>query len=176
MLNIGNVDLCGHNSKTLAANTAATASTKKAAQAGKSGKVADTSCHYLSKRDLAYFSSEKFEKTLKYMEDKQLAVEYGRLIASRKRASNLAKAWQVVEAIIYVDIYDAHNDGFSWSYEEVKDLFKGYRSQALRELKKTNGFNAMVYRQLAKALEDKAEIRLFLKAINRPVIRKSPRL
>lgn len=172
MLNIGNVDLCGHNTKTLAANTAA-ASSKKEAQTGKSGKVADTSCHHLSKRDLRYFSSETFEKTLKYLEDSKLAYEYGRLIASRKRVDVLDKAWDVVDAIIYVDIFNAHYDGFNYTYEEVKCLFMGYRSQALRELKLAKGFNALVYRELAKALNDKREIRSFLKAMNRPIVRKS---
>ena len=173
MLNIGNVELCGHNLKTLAANTAA-ASSKKEAQAGKSGnKVADTSCHHLSKRDLAYFSSERFVRTLKFLEDSKLAYEYGRLIASRKRVDVLGKAWDVVDAIIYVDIFNAHYDGFNYTYEEVKCLFMGYRSQALREMKLAKGFNALVYKELAKALNDKREIRSFLKAMNRPIVRES---
>jgi hypothetical protein len=156
--------------KKLAANTAATAS-KKAAQSGNSGKTADTSCHRLSKRDLAYFSSERFARTLKSLEDRELASSYGQIIARRKRVSNLSLAWELVDAIIYVDIFDAHYDGFTFSYEEVRDLFKGYRSQALREMKTSKGFNSLVYRELAKALEDKREIRSFLKAVNAPIIR-----
>lgn len=160
--------------KALAANTAATSS-KKEVQTGKSGNkmVADTSCHHLSKRDLAYFSSERFVKTLKFLEDSKLAYEYGKLISSRKRADILDKAWDVVDAIIYVDIFNAHYDGFNYTYEEVRCLFMGYRSQALRELKLAKGFNALVYKELAKALNDKREVRSFLKAMNRPIVRKS---
>lgn len=158
----------------MAANTAATSS-KKEAQAGKSGMVAETSCHKLSKRDLAYFSSERFARTLHFLENQELAKEYGQLIASRKRSNSLSKAWQIVDAIIYVDILDAHYDDFNYSYEEVRDLFKGYRSQALREMKSTKGFNALVYKELAKALDDRTEIRCFLRAVNTPILREKCR-
>lgn len=170
MLQFG-LKVSGSPIKSLAANTAATASIKEVVRTGKSCKVADTSCHHLSQRDLAYFSSEKFANTLKAWEDGQIAFAYGKLIASRKRQSNLSFAWELVDAIIYVDIFDAHYDGFNYSYEEVRDLFKGYRSQALRELKSSKGFNTLVLRELVKALEDKSEMRYFLRAINRPVIR-----
>ena len=157
------------STKTLAASTAATSF--REATAGKQF-TGDTSCHHLSKRDLAYFSSEKFAKTLKLAEDNQLAKEYGKLIARRKSWNALDMAHDMVDAIIYVDIFDAHCDGFSFSFEEVRDLFKGYRSQALRELKTAKGFNALVYRELADALDNKKEIRSFLKAINSPILRK----
>lgn len=180
MLNLGNVELCGHNTKTLAANAAAPASSKSAAQTGKSGNMmVDTSCHHLSKRDLSYFSSERFEKTLKLVNDQILAKRYGSIIVSRKkevRKNDVRKAWEVVDAIIYVDIFDAHYDGHPFFYEEVRALFKGYRSQALREMKKTKGFNALVYKTLAKALEDKGEARSFLRAISAPVLREKPML
>lgn len=173
MLNIG-IAVSVSSTKTLAANAAATAS-KKAAQTGKSGnKMADTSCHHMSKRDLAYFSSERFARTLRLLEDRELASKYGELIAWRKRAASKARAQQVVEAVIYVDIYDAHNDGFKYTFDEVRDLFKGYRSQALREVKKASGFNALVYRELAKALDSREEVRNFLKAINKPILREKP--
>ena len=174
MLNLGNADLLGHSTKTMAANTAATAS-KKAAQPGKAdNKVADTSVHHLSKRDLAYFSSERFAKTLNFLKDQQLAKQYGQLIGRRKTANSITSAWKLVDAIIYVDIFDAHYDGHPYFYEEVRDLFKGYRSQALREMKKAAGFNKLVYRELAKALEDKREARAFLRAISAPVLREKP--
>lgn len=175
MLSLGNEFLSSR--KTLVANAATTA-TKCAASAGKqnNAEVPDTSCHHLSKRDLAYFSSERFAKTLQFLENRQLAKEYGKLIASRKRVTNLNRAYEVVDAIIYVDIYNAHEDGFSWSYEEVRDLFKGYRSQALREVKSAEGFNLLVYRKLAKALNDKREVRSFMAAMNRPIVRKKVNL
>ena len=154
------------STKTLAANTAATAS-KKAVSAGKQS----ISCHKLSSRDLSYFSSERFAKVLKSIEDKQLAAEYGKLIAIRKSDNRRAYAQWLADAIIYVDIFDAHFDGFTFSYEEVRDLFKGYRSQALREIAKASGFNKLVYKELAKALADKHEVRSFLKAINKPILR-----
>lgn len=167
MLTLGTM-VSSSSTKNLAANTAATVS--KAASAGKQN-TADTSCHKLSKRDLAYFSSERFANTLKSIEDRELASSYGQLIARRKKAANLPLAWKIVDAIIYVDIYDAHWDGFNYSYEEVRDLFKGYRSQALREMKSARGFNALVYRELARTLEDRREIRAFLKSINVPTIK-----
>ena len=172
MLQLGSMVSCS-STKSMAANTAATAP-KKAVQSGNSVMTADTSCHHLSKRDLAYFSSEKFAKTLKSIEDRELAFYYGQIIARRKKVSNLSLAWELVDAIIYVDIYDAHYDGFTFSYEEVRDLFKGYRSQALREMKAAKGFNSLVYRELAKALNDKREIRSFLKAVNTPILREKP--
>lgn len=170
MLVLGNM-VSASSTKKLAANTAATAS-NKAAQSGNSAMMtADTSCHKLSKRDLQYFSSEKFTQVLKSLEDRELAKSYGKLIASRKKVTNLLRAYEVVDAIIYVDIFDAHYDGFRFTYEEVKDLFRGYRSQALREIKLAKGFNQVVYRELAKALERPTEIRSFLKAVNAPIIR-----
>lgn len=174
MLQLG-LSVSASTTKKLAANTAATAS-KNAAQTGKSVKMtADTSCHKLSKSDLAYFSSERFAKTLEFLKNQELAKSYGELIARRKRETNISRAWEVVDAIIYVDIYNAHYDGFTFSYEEVRDLFKGYRSQALREMKSAKGFNSLVYRELAKALDNKREIRSFLKAMNAPVIREQVR-
>ena len=166
MLQLGSMVSCS-STKSMAANTAAT----PAITGASAGKQIKNSLHSLSKRDLAYFSSERFAKTLKLFEDRELAKAYGKLIASRKRISNLSLAWELVDAIIYVDIYDAHYDGFTFSYEEVRDLFKGYRSQALREMKNAEGFNALVYRELAKALDRKEEIRSFLKAMNKPIIR-----
>ena len=91
MLRLGNKFSCSLT-KSMAANTAATAS-KEAAQSGKT-VMADTSCHKLSKRDLDYFSSEKFAKTLTLIEDRELAKAYGKLIASRKRETNLSRAWE----------------------------------------------------------------------------------
>ena len=170
MLSLGMSFSVSNSQKTLAANTAAT--TSKVAQTGKS---VDTSCHHLTARDLSYFSSEAFKAVLKAYEDKQLASKYGQLIARRKKAVNINLAWELVDAIIYVDIFDAHFDGFSFSYEEVRDLFKGYRSQALREMKSSIGFNSLVYKELAKALMDKSEVRNFLKAINAPILRSKPR-
>lgn len=179
MLNLGNADLCGHSTKTLAATAAAPATTVAASAGKQSNKMVDTSCHHLSKRDLSYFSSEKFKETLKLVEDRLLAKRYGDLIASRKRVQRyqtLQQAWEVVDAIIYVDIFDAHYDGHPYFWDEVRDLFKGYRSQALREMKKSKGFNSLVYKELAKALEDKKEMRSFLRAISAPVLRKEPML
>lgn len=169
MLSLGMSFSVSSSKKTLAANTAAT--TVKVAQTGKS----DISCHHLTARDLSYFSSERFKEVLKAYEDRQLAFKYGQIIARRKKAVNLSLAWELVDAIIYVDIFDAHFDGFSFSYEEVRDLFKGYRSQALREMKSSKGFNSLVYKELAKALMDKSEVRSFLKAINAPILRSKPR-
>ena len=166
MLHLGSMVSCS-STKSMAANTAATPAIARVS----AGKQIKNSLHSLSKRDLAYFSSERFAKTLKLFEDRELAKSYGKLIASRKRISNLSLAWELVDAIIYVDIYDAHYDGFNFSYEEVRDLFKGYRSQALREMKNAEGFNALVYRELAKALDRKEEVRSFLKAMNKPIIR-----
>lgn len=170
MLVLGNV-VSGSSAKNLAANTAATASQNGlAVRAGKHGVKAD-SCQHLTKRDLSYFSSERFAKTLKVMEDRELASKYGELIAKRKRASQRDRLVIAVESVIYVDIFDAHNDGFRWSFNEVKDLFKGYRSQALREAEKAKGLNKSFYFQLAKALQDKEYIRDFVKSINAPVVR-----
>ncbi len=166
MLQLGSMVSCS-STKSMAANTAAT----PAIVGASAGKQIKNSLHSLSKRDLAYFSSERFAKTLKLFEDRELASQYGKLIASRKRVSNLPRAFKMVDAIIYVDIYDAHYDGFDYSYEEVRDLFKGYRSQALREMKNAEGFNSLVYRELAKALDRKEKIRSFLKAMNKPIIR-----
>lgn len=131
----------------------------------------ETSVLHLSRRDLSYFESDAFKASLKRWEDNQLAKEYGELIAHRKSMVNIDKAWDLVDAIIYVDILNAYYDGFNWSFGEVCSLFSGLRSQALREVKKTSGFNAKVYRELAKSLDPntkrgKAEVRSFLKAIN----------
>lgn len=174
MLHFGTTFSVSYNVKTLAANTAATAS-KKAASAGKqSNKVADTSCHHLSKRDLSYFSSEKFEKSferyMKFSKDRALALQFGELIASRKRCNNLSKAWNLIDAVIYGDMFEAHYDGFKYTFEEVRDLFKGYRSQALREASKTTGFNKLFYKEFAKTMLQKEEIRSFLKALNTPKV------
>ena len=169
MLHLGTSFSVSNSQKTLVAKTATT--TVKVAQTGKS----DISCHHLTARDLSYFSSEAFKAVLKAYEDKQLASKYGQLIARRKKAVNIPLAWELVDAIIYGDIYNAHFDGFRFSYEEVRDLFKGYRSQALREMKSSKGFNSLVYKELAKALMDKSEVRNFLKAINAPILRSKPR-
>lgn len=170
MIRFGESFSVSSSTKTLAAKTAATSSMKEAS-AGKQSVAGEISCHKLSKRDLAYFSSEKFAQVLKSLEDRELASQYGKLIAIRKKKNQLSKAWELVDAIIYVDIFDAHYDGFNYSFEEVRDLFKGYRSQALRELKNATGFSALMYRELVKALEDKGEIRSFLKAINKPCVK-----
>lgn len=170
MLVLGS-SVSGSSVKNLAANTAATASQNGlAVRAGKHGVNAD-SCQHLTKRDLSYFSSERFAKTLKVLEDNDLARQYGELIAKRRKASNRTRLVLAVESVIYVDILDAHNDGFRWSFNEVRDLFKGYRSQALREAEKAKGLNKSFYFQLAKALQDKAYIRDFVKEINCPVVR-----
>lgn len=167
MLHLGYMESsCSFHNKSMAANTAATTA-KSVASAGKQR----TSLHSLSKRDLAYFSSERFAKTLKLFEDRELAKAYGHLIAGRKQCENIYRSHELVDAIIYVDIFNAHYDGFNFTYEEVRDLFKGYRSQALREMKSAKGFNALVYRELAKALDRKEEIRSFLKAMNKPIVR-----
>lgn len=169
MLVLGNV-VSGSSVKNLAADTAATSSQNGLeVRAGKHGKA--DSCQHLTKRDLSYFSSEKFARTLKVLEDKELARQYGELITKRKRASQKDRLILAVESVIYVDIFDAHNDGFRWSFNEVKDLFKGYRSQALREAEKAKGLNRAFYFRLAKALQDKEYIRDFVKSINAPVVR-----
>lgn len=179
MLNLG-IQVTYATSKRMAAK-AATATNKVAASARKQSLVlVDTSAQHLTKADLAYFSSEKFQRTMKSFEDRRLAMEYGSLIAFRKRKASHDRAIWLAEAVIYVDIFNAHADGFSWSYEEIRDLFKGYRSQALREAKKASeekkAFNSLVYWKIAEMLSDKKEIRTFLKAINRPIVRTKPLL
>ena len=169
MLVLGSQVTCS-TSKSMAANTAATAS--RNGLAVRAGKHVVDSCQHLTKRDLSYFSSERFARTLKVLEDNELAKEYGELIARRKRASNRSRLILAVESVIYGDILDDCNDGFRWSFNEVKDLFKGYRSQALREAENAKGLNKSFYYQLAKALQDKDYIRDFVKEVNRPVIRK----
>ena len=177
MLHLG-VQVTYATSKRMATKVA-TATNKVAASAKKQSLVlADTSAQHLTKADLAYFSSEKFQRTMKALEDRQLAMQYGNLIAYRKRKASQDRAIWLAEAVIYVDIFNAHSDGFSWSYEEIRDLFKGYRSQALREAKKASkekqAFNSLVYWKIAEMLSDKKEIRTFLKAINRPIVRTKP--
>lgn len=176
MLQIINT-VSGSCTKNLAAKAAATSSLKEAMNGNSSFFSGDTSVSHLSRRDLSFFSSrrgkEAISRAIKTHEDAQLASKYGQLIARRKRMQNLPAAWQVVDAIIYVDLFEAHYDGFRFAYEEVRDLFKGYRSQALREASATKGFNALVYRELAKALNDKSEMRYFMRAMNDEVSKAS---
>lgn len=136
----------------------------------------DTSCVQLSRKALAYFGSERFSKTLKSLEDSRLAKEYGKLIASRKREAINANKWQMAEAIVWSDLYDLIYDGQMWDYESLRDMCKGYRSQALREAKEAKGFNISVYRAVAELLNDKREIRALLKSMNSQVILERSRI
>lgn len=169
MLKLNSQVSCAPAKKHMAAKAATSFKTMKEAMG--SNTHVETSILHLSRRDLSYFESDAFKASLKRWEDNQLAKEYGKLIAIRKGVANLDKAWELVDAIIYVDILDAYYDGYAWSFGEVCSLFKGLRSQAIEEAKKTFGFNAKVYRELAKSLDPntkrgKAEVRSFLKAIN----------
>lgn len=161
-------------SKTLAANAAAVSS-KKETQSGKAGKMADTSCHHLSQRDLWYFTSKYFEEALQRMKDKQMAKEYGHLIASRKREANTLRANTMALEVLDLILADTKKMGYTWSWGQVKALFAGYKSQAVREIKLSEGFNRAFYKSLAKALEDKDNIRWFLRRVNTLKVWNKPR-
>ena len=129
------------------------------------------SVHTLNRAAKNYFGSKRFLEHFKMLQDRQLAAEYGSLIAARKSARNAAQKWQLADAIIYTDLYDLIYDGQPWDFESLASICKGYRSQALREAKASRGFNATVYYAVAKSLSDKREIRALLKSLNSQVLR-----
>lgn len=164
--------------KALAANAAATASKKAARSGKKNGAVKmDAMSIKMDKRNLGFLNSDYFKKWLELWEIKTLykgsKVLEGRWAEMRKDAA--AQASWLAEVTIMAKA-EGHYDGFSWTFEEVRDLFKGLRSEAIRRAKATSGFNAKVYFTLAHELEDKSVLRGTLKVLNRPQLHKEPRL
>ena len=149
-----------------AANAAA-ATSKKVTPDGNQG----CSVNKLSRRSLSYFNSEAFEKWLKRYEDEVKAKAYGKLIGKRKHARDEERAFEIAEAMMYVDIFDAHYDGFRYSWTEAKSILSGYKGQALASLKTIKGsFERTILKKFIKLCENKATLKDFLDYLNRPQI------
>lgn len=123
----------------------------------------------MSEQDKWYFGSEFFTLWLKSYEDRQLAKEYGELISKRK-----AEAYQLdfLSSLVIKAKAKAEFDGFSWSFGEVKCLFKGWRSEAIRRLKTAKSrLDKMAWSDLIDTLECNSAVREALKVLNKPVFK-----
>lgn len=133
----------------------------------------------LTQRDLSYFSSEKFAASLKKIEDKVLKHQWSDIIEDRRDEAR----WQYGQTmkpilkeqarlLIFGDMLNYHFDPLEhWGRGAVKNLLRGYRSQALTNAKRAKGWNKKFYFILADLLINEDVVNEFFSKVNAPVIR-----
>lgn len=129
----------------------------------------------LSKKDLAWFGSERFLQEFNDFLARKEAQTYAPLMKEvhkdeqrAHRAQMAIKGSQIVADYLIEEMAAAYYLGGNPRYQwhEVKSLCKGVRSQALREAKKTHGFNAKLFREIAEELLTTSFCKRLLERLN----------
>lgn len=169
--------------KALAANAAA-AVAETAAPAGK--QVCKVEIYYLAMSSDAkrYFGGQSFWNWLRQWEaERQASARQEARKADEALRRSLpdydGRSYGLGQALAEGLVKAAAEtswDGFTFSYEEALSITRSLKGEALRRAKAANGENRKVLFKAAKALDDRKEVRLFLKMVNKTVLREKPLL